>query len=240
MSACLKKPVRVIRGDGLKSKYAPAAGFRYDGLYTVSNPRIEMGPKGFNLCKFDFHRCLGQPSVPTTDNPDFYRSDIDIRRKQYREHRAAQAKTTQASGSGSRGSPIDLDGTGSRDTSASLEDEDDEDQEDIFGDIDDVENAMSPVSGYLDEIKNPDTEPHRRKLLLVRVGRYVQSVLQQKRGRGKDEGGRDYDWWYEALWSHVGCAMPTKQLVSVQQVEEWYTKYEQKLQTKKERKEKAA
>lgn len=75
-------------------------------------------------------RCPGQPPVPTTDNPDFHRSDIDIRREQYREYRAAKAKTT--SGSGSLDSPIDIDDAGSRDASASMEDEDDEDQEDIL------------------------------------------------------------------------------------------------------------
>ncbi len=30
-----KKPVRVIRGPKLRSPYAPAEGYRYDGLYTV-------------------------------------------------------------------------------------------------------------------------------------------------------------------------------------------------------------
>ena len=30
-----RKPVRVIRGYKLHSPYAPAEGYRYDGLYTV-------------------------------------------------------------------------------------------------------------------------------------------------------------------------------------------------------------
>lgn len=75
---------------------------------------------------------------------------------------------------------------------------------------------------------------------LVHVGRHVQSVLEQKREQGKDEGGRDYDWWYEALWSYVGCAMPTDELVSSQKVEGWYTKFEEVLQKKRGGKGKAA
>ena len=34
-----KKPVRVIRGYKLDSKYAPQEGYRYDGLYTVVKVR---------------------------------------------------------------------------------------------------------------------------------------------------------------------------------------------------------
>ncbi len=35
ISAETKRPVRVIRGPNKHSKYAPAAGYRYDGLYVV-------------------------------------------------------------------------------------------------------------------------------------------------------------------------------------------------------------
>ena len=35
-SASNKKPVRVIRGSTLDSDYAPSEGYRYDGLYVVS------------------------------------------------------------------------------------------------------------------------------------------------------------------------------------------------------------
>lgn len=34
-----KNPVRVIRGYKLHSGYAPAEGYRYDGLYTVEQVR---------------------------------------------------------------------------------------------------------------------------------------------------------------------------------------------------------
>ena len=67
-----RKPVRVIRGYKLHSPYAPAEGYRYDGLYTVEkvkwfNPFFEklcqpshaqawmekgLNPKGYLVCKF--------------------------------------------------------------------------------------------------------------------------------------------------------------------------------------------
>ncbi|KIL70800.1 hypothetical protein M378DRAFT_155736 [Amanita muscaria Koide BX008] len=61
-----KKPVRVIRGFKLNSKYAPSEGYRYDGLYTVEKAWTEKGlnPKGYLVCKFAFKRLLGQPPIP--------------------------------------------------------------------------------------------------------------------------------------------------------------------------------
>lgn len=60
-----KKPVRVIRGYKLKSPYAPAEGYRYDGLYTVEKAWMEKGlnPHGFKVCKFAFKRVSGQLSL---------------------------------------------------------------------------------------------------------------------------------------------------------------------------------
>ncbi|TFY69774.1 hypothetical protein EVJ58_g230 [Rhodofomes roseus] len=51
-----KKPVRVIRGYKLKSMYAPAEGYRYDGLYTIEKAWMEKGlnPGGWKVCKFAF------------------------------------------------------------------------------------------------------------------------------------------------------------------------------------------
>ena len=37
-----RKPVRVIRGYKLHSPYAPAEGYRYDGLYTVEAVRTSV------------------------------------------------------------------------------------------------------------------------------------------------------------------------------------------------------
>jgi len=66
VSAETKKPVRVIRGYKLQSKYAPTEGYRYDGLYTVEKAWMERGlnPKGFKVCKFAFKRCPNQPPIP--------------------------------------------------------------------------------------------------------------------------------------------------------------------------------
>ncbi|TBU48361.1 hypothetical protein BD309DRAFT_987411 [Dichomitus squalens] len=60
-----KKPVRVIRGFKLPSPYAPAEGYRYDGLYTVEACSRERGLEGYLVCKFVFKRVPGQPPFLT-------------------------------------------------------------------------------------------------------------------------------------------------------------------------------
>ncbi|EPT04299.1 hypothetical protein FOMPIDRAFT_1157382 [Fomitopsis schrenkii] len=57
-----KNPVRVIRGFKLRSPYAPAEGYRYDGLYTVEKAWMEKGlnPGGWMVCKFALKRVPGQ------------------------------------------------------------------------------------------------------------------------------------------------------------------------------------
>ncbi|EJD55145.1 hypothetical protein AURDEDRAFT_50127 [Auricularia subglabra TFB-10046 SS5] len=42
-NAALKKPVRVIRGYKLHSEWAPASGYRYDGLYRVEKVKQQLG-----------------------------------------------------------------------------------------------------------------------------------------------------------------------------------------------------
>ncbi|KAF9490559.1 hypothetical protein BDN71DRAFT_168282 [Pleurotus eryngii] len=61
----LKRPVRVIRGAGLGSRYAPAEGYRYDGLYMVVKAERSVGKQGFLMCKFEFSRLPNQPPLPT-------------------------------------------------------------------------------------------------------------------------------------------------------------------------------
>ncbi|KAJ8698037.1 hypothetical protein PTI98_004795 [Pleurotus ostreatus] len=61
----LKRPVRVIRGAGLGSRYAPAEGYRYDGLYMVVKAERSVGKQGFMMCKFEFSRLPHQPPLPT-------------------------------------------------------------------------------------------------------------------------------------------------------------------------------
>ncbi|KAJ3500018.1 hypothetical protein NLJ89_g9977 [Agrocybe chaxingu] len=62
----LNKPVRVIRGYGLKSRFAPATGYRYDGLYKVVSATIKPGKKGHLVCLFEMKRCPDQPPLPVS------------------------------------------------------------------------------------------------------------------------------------------------------------------------------
>ncbi|KAI6047613.1 PUA-like domain-containing protein [Pisolithus marmoratus] len=64
------KPVRVIRGYKLQSKYGPSEGYRYDGLYVVKKCWTErgLGKGGHLVCKFAFVRLEGQSPIPV--NPD--------------------------------------------------------------------------------------------------------------------------------------------------------------------------
>ncbi|EKD05383.1 hypothetical protein A1Q2_00342 [Trichosporon asahii var. asahii CBS 8904] len=68
-SAETRKPVRVIRGFKLDSKYAPATGYRYDGLYVVEKAYMTRGlTKGFLVCKYAFKRLPGQPPLPIRED----------------------------------------------------------------------------------------------------------------------------------------------------------------------------
>ncbi|KAJ7475752.1 PUA-like domain-containing protein [Mycena latifolia] len=58
------KPVRVVRGHTLLSRYAPVEGYRYDGLYKVTAATRAVGKTGFKTCQFTFERLPGQPDLP--------------------------------------------------------------------------------------------------------------------------------------------------------------------------------
>ncbi|KAF8645986.1 hypothetical protein AX16_007413 [Volvariella volvacea WC 439] len=58
------RPVRVVRGHGLNSPYAPLVGYRYDGLYNVVKAGMEEVAEGFSFCRYELRRCLGQPPLP--------------------------------------------------------------------------------------------------------------------------------------------------------------------------------
>ena len=45
-------PVRVIRGARQQSPYAPEAGYRYDGLYSVDEYWREVGKAGWSIWRF--------------------------------------------------------------------------------------------------------------------------------------------------------------------------------------------
>lgn len=54
-------PVRVIRGSKLRSAFAPATGYRYDGLYFVESNWQAKGKSGFRIWRY---RLLRDDVVP--------------------------------------------------------------------------------------------------------------------------------------------------------------------------------
>ncbi len=53
--------MRVIRGSGLKSEYAPKVGYRYDGLYFVEKAWEEVGKSGFMITRFRLQKASDSP-----------------------------------------------------------------------------------------------------------------------------------------------------------------------------------
>lgn len=51
-------PIRVIRGAALSSPFAPASGYRYDGLYCVEAYCKEKGKSGYDAYVFELVRSL--------------------------------------------------------------------------------------------------------------------------------------------------------------------------------------
>ncbi|KAL7279968.1 hypothetical protein ACG7TL_006379 [Trametes sanguinea] len=64
VSARTKKPVRVVRGYKSSSDFAPAQGYRYDGLYVVEKAWMDVGKSGYQVCKFLLKRLPDQPPIP--------------------------------------------------------------------------------------------------------------------------------------------------------------------------------
>lgn len=63
-SSITGKPVRVIRGYELESKFAPWEGFRYDGLYVCKRAWKEKNRDGYyDICRFTMERIPGQPPL---------------------------------------------------------------------------------------------------------------------------------------------------------------------------------
>jgi len=68
MNGYLKKsfetqiPIRVIRGPS-DSCFSPAQGYRYDGLYKVTECYLDKGKHGFAVCRFRLERLPGQPPI---------------------------------------------------------------------------------------------------------------------------------------------------------------------------------
>ena len=58
-------PIRVNRGYQLSSPFAPAQGYRYDGLYQVEEYWSEKGKDGYLIWRFRLTRIDGQPLIGT-------------------------------------------------------------------------------------------------------------------------------------------------------------------------------
>ncbi|KAJ6589281.1 PUA-like domain-containing protein [Mycena capillaripes] len=65
--------VRVVRGPDLANPWAPTNGYRYDGLYSITEAWEDKGHSGFKVCKFRFVRNPGQP-------PLVHRNDVARKR----------------------------------------------------------------------------------------------------------------------------------------------------------------
>ena len=59
-----QKPIRLLRGYKLKSKFAPKRGYRYDGLYRVTGFRADREPAaGLKVYIFNLERIADQPDL---------------------------------------------------------------------------------------------------------------------------------------------------------------------------------
>ncbi|POX39774.1 hypothetical protein C3486_16830 [Streptomyces sp. Ru73] len=49
-------PIRIIRGHKGDKQYSPKEGYRYDGLYEITDIRMVPGKSGWQICQFDLYR----------------------------------------------------------------------------------------------------------------------------------------------------------------------------------------
>ncbi|KAG6836672.1 hypothetical protein H0H93_005090 [Arthromyces matolae] len=63
-SAETRRPVRVVRGPGVDSPYAPTEGYRFDGMYVVEEAYLAKGVHGYAVCKYNLRRVPGQSPIP--------------------------------------------------------------------------------------------------------------------------------------------------------------------------------
>ncbi|KAI8978685.1 PUA-like domain-containing protein [Trametes punicea] len=101
VSARTKKPVRVVRGYKSSSDFAPAAGYRYDGLYVVERAWMDVGKSGFKVCKFSLTRLPGQPPIPRREGT----LHLDLSQWERPKHFGRDDTLTRSSRSASSASP---------------------------------------------------------------------------------------------------------------------------------------
>ncbi|MFF0967601.1 YDG/SRA domain-containing protein [Streptomyces sp. NPDC003703] len=63
-------PVRVLRGYQAGTPYAPASGYRYDGLYRVTNYGSKLGIDGFLIWQFRLEAYDDTPTPQATQQPE--------------------------------------------------------------------------------------------------------------------------------------------------------------------------
>lgn len=80
LSKCHEKgiPVHVTRGWTSKSIYAPDSGYRYDGVYTITDVKEERSSRGFRMYRFHMKRIKSQGNIPT--NPDNLKLSVSMKR----------------------------------------------------------------------------------------------------------------------------------------------------------------
>jgi putative restriction endonuclease len=61
-------PIRVVRGSGGDPAFAPASGYRYDGLYRVESYWPDSGRDGFRIWRFRLEK-IGVELHPETEGP---------------------------------------------------------------------------------------------------------------------------------------------------------------------------
>ncbi|KAG6374336.1 PUA-like domain-containing protein [Boletus reticuloceps] len=64
VSSLTRNPVRVIRSWKCRSEYAPVKGYRYDGIYTVTNIWTATGQNKKKVCRCRLERLPDQPPIP--------------------------------------------------------------------------------------------------------------------------------------------------------------------------------
>jgi len=60
----IENSIRVIRSSQPHSPYAPSNGYRYDGLYRITERWTAKGVSGFGVCRCRLERLPDQPPIP--------------------------------------------------------------------------------------------------------------------------------------------------------------------------------
>ncbi|MBV1955951.1 MULTISPECIES: YDG/SRA domain-containing protein [Streptomyces] len=70
-------PVRVLRGHQSDSPYAPATGYRYDGLYRVTSYGSKLGIDGYLIWQFRLEAYDGTPTPPPAEQPELPSAPVE-------------------------------------------------------------------------------------------------------------------------------------------------------------------